>query len=158
MAVNEYDVALIQRNLKLSWTGDFESLKCLVKNCLNITGDWVSPGGEKKTFRGDNITISWLKNKKLIQVEGSNSTAILQKLLSFFNSELTANTEVEKSQSNNVQVGACSCNDLQSDEEIKSLNEVVQLLAEDVLCISTVVSQLQKLVKVERQVKMKAVL
>ena len=70
----------------------------------------------------------------------------------------TANTEVEKSQSNNVQVGACSCNDLQSDEEIKSLNEVVQLLAEDVLCISTVVSQLQKLVKVERQVKMKAVL
>ncbi len=79
MAVNEYDVALIQRNLKLSCTGDYESLKCLVKNYLNITGDWVSPGGEKKTFHGDNITISWLKNKKLIQVEGSNSTAILYK-------------------------------------------------------------------------------
>ncbi len=62
----------------------------------------------------------------------------------FNNSESTDNTEVEKSQSNNVQVGACSCNDLQSDEEIKSLNEAVQLLGEDVLCISTVVSQLQK--------------
>ncbi len=106
MAVNEYDVALTQRNLKLSWTGGYESFKCLVKNYLNITGDWVSPGGEKKTFHGYNITISWLKNKKLIQVEGSNSTAILQKLLFFFNSELTANTEVKKSQSNNVQFGA----------------------------------------------------
>ncbi len=60
MAVNEYDVALIERNLKLSWTGNYESLK--VQNYLNITGDWVSPGGEKKTFHGDNITISWLNN------------------------------------------------------------------------------------------------
>ena len=89
MAVNEYDVGLIQRNLKLSWTGDYESLKYLVKNYLNLAGDWVSPGGEKKTFHGDNITISCLKNKKLIQVEGSNATAIIQKLLSFFNSEST---------------------------------------------------------------------
>ncbi len=141
MAVNEYDVGLIQRNLKLSWTGDYESLKYLVKNYLNLAGDWVSPGGEKKTFHGDNITISCLKNKKLIQVEGSNATAIIQKLLSFFNGESTDNSEVQKSQSNNVQVGACSnCNDLQSAEAIKSLNEVVQLVA-DVLCISTVVSR-----------------
>ncbi len=50
MAFNEYDVALIQRNLKLSWTGDYESFKRLVKNYLNITGDWVSPGGERKHF------------------------------------------------------------------------------------------------------------
>ncbi len=58
MAVNEYDVALMERNLKLSRTGDYESLKCLIKNYLNLCGDWVSPVGEKKTFHGDNVTIS----------------------------------------------------------------------------------------------------
>ncbi len=54
------------------------------------------------------------------------------------------NTEVQKSQSNNVQVGACNGNDLQSAKANKRLKEVVQLLAEDVFCISTVVCQLQR--------------
>jgi hypothetical protein len=50
--------------LKISWSGDFESLKRFVKESLNIVGTWSSPGGEKKLFPSSDVNIQWWKKKK----------------------------------------------------------------------------------------------
>lgn len=38
---------------KLSWTGDFNSLKILLDEILNIQGHWTSPGGGYKVLQTD---------------------------------------------------------------------------------------------------------
>lgn len=71
-------------NLKLSWASDFESLKSLVSDTLQVEGIWSSPGGEKKVFQGNDVKISWLKNKKYLTLQGkerSNMTCRLLKLI-----------------------------------------------------------------------------
>jgi hypothetical protein len=46
--INDEITALAMKNLKLSWAGDFESLKCVVSDYIKFDGRWSSPGGEKK--------------------------------------------------------------------------------------------------------------
>ena len=82
-ANDKYDASIIEKNLKLAWIGDFQSVKCMVAEYLEIDGWWDSPGGEKKVFySGDIPTISWWNKKKLIQIDGVNAMAIKRKLLS----------------------------------------------------------------------------
>ena len=45
------------RNLSLAWIGDFDSLKYFVKDNLTLDGTWVQPGGDKKLFTLDHVTI-----------------------------------------------------------------------------------------------------
>ena len=40
-------------DLKLSWSGDYESLKLFVDSELNLQGKWTSTGGENKLFESD---------------------------------------------------------------------------------------------------------
>ena len=83
IANNKYDASIIEKNLKLAWIGDFQSVKCMVAEYLELDGMWDSPGGEKKVFySGDIPTISWWNKKKLIQIDGVNAMAIKRKLLS----------------------------------------------------------------------------
>ena len=52
---NEYDTAIIEKNLKLVWHGHYQSVKCLVAEYLKLHGKWDSPGGEKKVFYCDGL-------------------------------------------------------------------------------------------------------
>ena len=117
---NEYDTAIIEKNLKLAWHGDYQSVKCLVAEFLKLNGKWDSPGGEKKVFYCDGSqTIVWLSKKKLLQIEGANARSLQRKLIS---SIYDVNRESE-SASNNLNQGetlnrcecpeiACRCNEL----------------------------------------------
>ena len=70
-------------NLKLSWTGDLESLKTFVEGNLNLQGTWSQPGGEKKLFVAENLTVKWLKNKKLLSIEGKNVHKVVHYLIEY---------------------------------------------------------------------------
>ena len=47
---NEYDTAIIEKNLKLAWHGDYQSVKCLVTDNLKLHSKWDSHGGDKKVL------------------------------------------------------------------------------------------------------------
>ena len=69
-------------DLKLSWAGDYNGLKLFVNIELKIEGEWSSPGGERKLFVGEDISICWWKNKKFFTVEGKRAGEV--KRLLFF--------------------------------------------------------------------------
>ena len=73
--------------LKATWTGDLASLKVFVENELNLQGTWSSPGGEKKLFVAENLTIQWLKNKKFLSIEGKNVNKVVHHLIEYICSE-----------------------------------------------------------------------
>ena len=81
-----YYKSFIQKNLKLAWVGDFQSVKCLAGDYLD--GEWDSSGGEKKVlYCGDSPIIIWWNKKKLFQFVGANAESIQQLLLLTFCSE-----------------------------------------------------------------------
>ena len=62
-------------DLKLSWSGDYESLKLFVDSELNLQGKWTSTGGENKLFESDNVDIHWRAKKKFLRIEGKQLNA-----------------------------------------------------------------------------------
>ena len=64
----------LARNLSLSWTSDFGSLKTLVEEIVKLDGEWTQPGGDKKHFEHGNSSISWRKNKQLLSIDGEKSS------------------------------------------------------------------------------------
>ena len=82
---------VIMANLSLAWTGDYNSLKSLVKDELKLDGIWEQPGGYKKVFTSSDFTsISWLKDKKILTIVGKDSEELKQKLFSMLIWEDTA--------------------------------------------------------------------
>ena len=69
-------------NLRLSWAGDYESLRLFVNDSLGLKGSWSSAGGERKLFVTENLKIVWKKNKKLLAFDGENANKIIQQLTS----------------------------------------------------------------------------
>ena len=87
----KYDVSVIRKSLKFAWIGDLESIKSLVSDYLDLSGEWVSPGGERKVFNcGGRPTITWMNKKKLLSLEGPNTEFIQRKLTSVLQLEDTA--------------------------------------------------------------------
>ncbi|CAB4034646.1 Hypothetical predicted protein [Paramuricea clavata] len=66
--------------LQLAWMGDFDSLKQFVSEKLNLNGEWVSPGGDKKLFNDGYMSISWRKNKKALLIDGDDRDKFKSKL------------------------------------------------------------------------------
>ena len=66
--------------LRLTWTGDFPSLKSYMSEYLKVNGEWSQPGGDKKVFNSvdDGFSVSWRKNKKLLSFEGKNAKVIMR--------------------------------------------------------------------------------
>ena len=50
------------------WTGDLSQLKVLVKDELNLTGQWSSPGGDVKRFWGESVSIKWNQDNKELKI------------------------------------------------------------------------------------------
>ena len=80
------------RNLNLSWTGDFSSFKQFIEANVNIRGVWRSPGDERKTYSDGNTTIMWWENKKKMQVSGKDSNSIKENICDI----LLGNVFIEK--------------------------------------------------------------
>ena len=70
----------LREYLCFAWSGDFESLKLLLKEDLKLDGTWSHPGGDKKLFRAENITISWRRNKSILLLEGENAGSLMKNL------------------------------------------------------------------------------
>jgi hypothetical protein len=62
------------------WTGDLSQLKVLVKDELNVTGQWSSPGGDVNRFWGESVSIKWNQDNKELKILGKNKQAIEQRL------------------------------------------------------------------------------
>ena len=75
--INDEMVSLGMENLKLSWDGDFESLKRAVNHCMKFDGIWKSHGNEKKVCSNGDTTIIWWKRKKFLLVEGKQAKGII---------------------------------------------------------------------------------
>ena len=50
----------------------------LVKDELNLTGKWTSPGGDVKQFSCTSATIKWYQGKKVLKILGKNTQTIAQ--------------------------------------------------------------------------------
>jgi hypothetical protein len=49
MSITSLYDCLFVKNSEFMWTGDLSQLKVLVKDELNLTGQWSSPGGDVNT-------------------------------------------------------------------------------------------------------------
>ena len=116
-------------NLRLSWAGDYESLRLFVNDSLGLKGSWSSAGGERKLFVTENLKILWKKNKKLLAFDGENANKIIQQLTSVIcmdddanevssnkNDPANAKTSVGES-SVGSSTSACRCSELSPDLE-----------------------------------------
>ena len=56
------------------------SQKLFVEKSLKLDGIWSSPGGEKKLFKNDDISIIWLKNKRYLSTEGERTKEIKRRM------------------------------------------------------------------------------
>ena len=70
---------------KLKWLGDFEELKLFVGRYLKITGTWsyTTNNGGFHTMKAEGASISFYPGTKTLNVQGSKSEIISQKLLQF---------------------------------------------------------------------------
>ena len=58
-----------------------------VEDNLSLQGTWSSPGVEKKLFVAENLTIQWLKNKKILSIEGKNVNKVVHYLIEYICSD-----------------------------------------------------------------------
>ena len=82
----EIDVTTIMK-LCLACDGNFESFNIFTLNVLQLAGLWTLPGGDKKVFTSDFVSLKWFKNKKELHVEGNNAREVVLKLLRLIHGE-----------------------------------------------------------------------
>lgn len=73
-------MAKLSDKLGFAWCGDFELLKQFVSENLKLEGTWSQPGGDKKLFTSEDLTIIWRKNKNLLSVNGKRASKIMKEL------------------------------------------------------------------------------
>ena len=96
-----------------------------MKDKLNITGEWTSPGGEKKQFTTDKVVISWWKKKKCLAVNGKKARGIVHALLTFIDNNYNVNTTELVSGEYKKPTCPCRCGDVQTDIEGMKLGLVI---------------------------------
>ena len=94
-------------NLKLSWTGDFQSLKDFVHTVIKFEGEWSSPGGEKKLFTSDQVTLTWLRNKKYLSIPGKDEKEVTYHVLSQLCGEPKEDRATNQAQVETVAIQQC---------------------------------------------------
>ena len=74
----------IRKSLGLVWSGDFDSLKQFVADSLKLKGVWSQPGGDKKVFATEDVSIIWRKNKNLLFIEGAKANQLKGRFVDIF--------------------------------------------------------------------------
>ena len=72
----EQDNLVAKSSLKLTWTGDFQSLKSFVCKNMKLQGEGTQPCGDKRVFTCKSFCITWRKVKNLLNFEGTDSNKI----------------------------------------------------------------------------------
>ncbi len=100
------------RNLKLSWTGDFESLKQFIEANTFIKGIWRSPGDERKAYSDGNTTITWWKKK--MEFSGQEANKMKLRLCKVLMANIPSDNKsaVEGDNGNCLSTGLCNRKDL----------------------------------------------
>jgi hypothetical protein len=127
-------------NLSLAWTGDFDSLKKFSNEVLNLDGEWTQPGGDKKLFTFGNSSIVWRKTKGLLLFKGEQSMAVKTKICEAM---LQESFNPPSQTHSGISPGDCM-DEIESLRSGQLLNgEAIQLLANSVSQISSIIAELQ---------------
>ena len=132
----------MRENLCFAWSGDFESLKLLLKEDLKLDGTWSHPGGDKKLFSAENITISWRRSKSILLLEGENAGSLMKNLC-----DMMLERGKYNNNSNINSKPGFSGKDFDTYNEIESLSinrELVQILSNSISHMAEVISNLQE--------------
>ena len=123
------------KNLKLSWTGDFELLQYIVRDFMKFGGKWNSPGGEKKVCSDGDTSIIWWKRKKFLLVEGKHADRLIELFVMILTNNATPfspdkpgniNKDLSQPEEGNlINSCSCKCNSLAVDIEELKLDNVV---------------------------------
>ena len=84
------------KNLCFTWTGEFNSLKCFVKDNLKLKEIWTQPGGVKKVFTSDDSTLIWRKNKGILLIDGVRAHDIMKVLFKHMCDEFDSGASTDK--------------------------------------------------------------
>ena len=130
---NDEIINLGMKNLKLSWTGDFDSLQRIVSDYMKFDGKWSSPGGEKKVCSDGDTSITWWKKRKLLAVEGKQAKRITELLIVILTNNVMLHSSDQpgnKDLSDSDEISlvnscSCKCNSLAVDIEELKLDNVV---------------------------------
>ena len=131
-------------NLRVAWVGDYDSLKRFVVEDLKLNGIWDQPGGDKKIFKADGISISWRKTKSLLHLEGAEAGSVTKQLFAeICNNTPTTNGDVNTENSNSSceiisQLSPCKCTNVFVD--MAELKDTQSINNEAVLALSNSVS------------------
>ena len=100
---------------KFKWLGEFEELKLLVDGYLKITGTWsrTTNNGGFHTMKAEGPSISFYPGTKTLNVQGSKSELIGQKLLQFAS---TGSEEHSHFAASNIQTNFVSDDDHEQHE------------------------------------------
>ena len=115
-------------NLKLTWIGDFESLKLFTGSYIDKNGRWNSPGDERKKFTCSDgkTTLMWWKKKKYLKVEGPEALSIMNKLCLFLNGEMSSPNTISSRSLPDIQSACpCRCGEVRADVEGLKLDVII---------------------------------
>ena len=111
-------ITKIGHRSKFKWLGDFEELKLFVDGYLKITGTWsyTTNNGGFHTMKAEGASISFYSGTKTLNVQGSKSEIIGQKLLQF-----VSNVSKEQSHfaASNIQTNFVSDDDHEQQEGVE---------------------------------------
>ena len=142
--VNDTKYCNMSDKLKLSWTGDLESLRCFIAKDIKFHGTWKSPGGERKSCTDGKTTITWWRKKKTIRVCGIEAENIKRS----FCCVLMGNHHIMNSEV--PLVNNCSCNCMNAAVELEGVKldaviaerEMKSTIAQNSLAIENLQTQL----------------
>ena len=122
----------IRKSLGLVWSGDFDSLKQFVADSLKLKGVWSQPGGDKKVFATEDVSIIWRKNKNLLFIEGAKANQLKREVCRYMcgHSSETADTYL-------TEITELKHGQLSNGEAIKRLSDKCEYMG-------TVISQMSK--------------
>ena len=127
-SISQENFPSARENLKLTWIGDFESLKLFTGSYIDKNGRWNSPGDERKKFTCSDgkTTLMWWKKKKYLKVEGPEALSIMNKLCLFLNGEMPSpNTTSSRSLPNLQSACSCRCGEVRADVEGLKLDVII---------------------------------
>ncbi|CAH3151213.1 unnamed protein product [Porites evermanni] len=103
---------------KFKWLGDFEELKLFVDGYLKITGTWsyTTNNGGFHTMKAEGAAISFYPGTKTLNVQGSKSEVIGQKLLQLAS---TGSEEQSHFAASNIQTNFVSDDDHEQQEGVE---------------------------------------
>ena len=77
------DISKEGKNLKVKWTGDFESLKDFVEKNLKELGEWTLPRDQHR-FVSSDLCITWYSTTKTLLLQGNDGNRLKETLIHIY--------------------------------------------------------------------------